>query len=206
MAERAAVMAGGRIEIDLLCEDADRVLALVTVTATGRSSGATAAARTAHLYEFDGDTVARVTYYDREDGIDAMGRAGARLRCWLRGNAAFGSRDADAFLSCFTEDAEVTTLFGGAGPRLLRDEQEIRTYLGDLKDTWTRLELEVEHIRFAGDLSLARSLASGRGRESDVEVRQPVWLVTAWRGDLAVRHASYLEYAAARDAFLAGTA
>jgi hypothetical protein len=63
-----------RIEIERLELVGDRVLALASVHASGRSSGLSLTVETGNVYEFEGDRIRRVRIYaERDDALREVG-------------------------------------------------------------------------------------------------------------------------------------
>jgi ketosteroid isomerase-like protein len=100
---------------------------------------------------------------------------------------AFNQRDLDAFLALCDPDGEfhsrLVELEGG-GP--YRGHDGVRSWWENLFAISPDLRSEVEGVRDAGDMTIARVRQRGHGVESDAPMGQTQWVVTEWRDKKAV--------------------
>jgi ketosteroid isomerase-like protein len=104
-----------------------------------------------------------------------------------RASDAFNRRDLEALLALADPEVEahsrIVELEGG-GP--YRGHEGVRKWWKDVFDIAPDLRHEIEQVRDAGDITVARLRQRGRGVGSDAPMEQTQWMVTRWRDRKAV--------------------
>jgi ketosteroid isomerase-like protein len=108
----------------------------------------------------------------------------AKLETAMRGIDAFNRRDVDLVAELTTSDFAWFPAFPGTfAPDAYRGRDGMKTYFGEVADTWNELRLVMEEARDLEDKVLVLGHAVGRGRSSGVRVTAPVGIVFEFRGE-----------------------
>jgi ketosteroid isomerase-like protein len=114
------------------------------------------------------------------------------VELWRRFNAAFNTRDFDAYIGYFDPDVELESAFSAVGGAVYHGHDGLRRWQRDFDDAWgDEIRVEVEAYFDLGEHTLAFSVLRGRGRQSGAEVEMPITTVLRWRSGLIVYFKSY---------------
>ncbi|MCD6015080.1 MAG: SnoaL-like domain [Solirubrobacterales bacterium] len=95
---------------------------------------------------------------------------------------AFNRRDLEAFLALCDPDLEfISYLMQVDGGEPYHGRDGVRSWWEGLLDVYPDFIAELEDVRDAGDLTIARLRMHGHGVESDAPMEQMLWQVGEWR-------------------------
>ncbi len=113
----------------------------------------------------------------------------------------FNRRDFDAFLGLNDPDVELTpAVVRLEGGTVYSGHDGVRRWWEDLFSVYSDFTVEIEEIRPAGDMTVARLHNRGHGAESSAPMEQTTWQVVDWRDNRAIRWGTYLSRAEALEA------
>jgi len=98
-------------------------------------------------------------------------------------NAAFNERNAGALVAVCDPSIEVHSVFAAIGGAVYHGHNEVRTWLRDIEEAWSRFRVDSEAYFDLGENTLAFVVLNGRGRQSGAEVVMPYAQVMKWRFD-----------------------
>lgn len=109
---------------------------------------------------------------------------------------AFNARDAEAACAVLNDDAEWRPAYTGGGAvagTVYRGHAGFRRYLDDLAETWREIEGYIDELREVGERVLLFARIRFVGRESGVEMTQPITGVFTFRGGRVAAARYYVE-------------
>jgi ketosteroid isomerase-like protein len=109
---------------------------------------------------------------------------------------AFNARDADAACAVLNDDAEWRPAYTGGGAvegAVYRGHAGFRRYLDDLAETWREIEGYIDELREVGESVLLFARIRFVGRQSGVEMTQPITGVFRFCGDKIAVARYYVE-------------
>ena len=96
---------------------------------------------------------------------------------------AFNARDVERFVAASTDDVEVESRFSKVFGATYRSRSGVVSWWADLADVWETLAAEFEDsVDIRPDRSVILATLAGRGRESGLDVAEPIALRMHWRG------------------------
>jgi ketosteroid isomerase-like protein len=118
--------------------------------------------------------------------------SGANVELHRRLFAAFNARDLEAFMAFCDPEIEFHSTFANVGGGVYHGREGLRSWHRDFEETWGEIRLDPEAYFDFGERTLAFYVASGRGRQSRVEVAQSAAHVAEWRAGLCVSAKAYV--------------
>ena len=106
--------------------------------------------------------------------------------------AAFNAGDLEAFIAYCDPEIEFHSTFAEVGGGIYHGHDGLRSWHRDFEETWGESRLDPEAYFDFGERTLAFYVASGRGRQSRVEVAQSAAHVATWRAGLCVNARAYV--------------
>ena len=101
--------------------------------------------------------------------------------------AAFDRRDEKAFLELCDPRIELLDELS-LNPNIYRGHEQVAAYFRGWEKVWTDMSFRgPEVLRVDGDLTVWRSSAQARGKQSGIEVSQDFWHVTRFRNGRMIR-------------------
>lgn len=95
---------------------------------------------------------------------------------------AFNGRDLDGWIALMDEDVEIESRFSSFGQHRFRGHRAMGRWWDDLGEAWEYIEVEPEEVReIAPNETLTLAHLNAKGRESGVEIREPVAHHVEWR-------------------------
>ena len=95
-------------------------------------------------------------------------------------NTAFNNLDADALVAVCDSGIEVHSVFAAIGGAVYHGHDEVRRWLRDIDEAWSRFCVEAEAYFDLGENTLAFVVLHGRGRQSGADVVMPYAQVMRW--------------------------
>jgi len=113
----------------------------------------------------------------------------------------YSAGDFDGLLELFAEDVEVHVAPPNFESGTYHGHGEYRALLERWGAVWDEMRIEVQDLESEGDWVLALVHYIGCGTGSGVEITQPSWELSLWRGDLCRRYFVYWDEEQGRRAF-----
>ena len=113
----------------------------------------------------------------------------------------YGRGDFDAMLELFGEDVEVYVAPPNIESGTYRGRETYRGLIERWGASWSEMRIEPKSMRAAGEWVLAEVDYHGRTRDGDLEIRQPSWELSLWRGGQVRRYEVYWDGDHGRAAF-----
>jgi ketosteroid isomerase-like protein len=102
----------------------------------------------------------------------------------------YGRGDFDAMLELFAEDVEVYVAPPNFESGTYRGRDSYRELIERWGGSWSEMRIEPLSMKAAGEWVLAKVEYRGRTRDG-LEVRQPSWELSLWRGGVVNRYEVY---------------
>jgi ketosteroid isomerase-like protein len=113
----------------------------------------------------------------------------------------YGRGEFDAMLELFGEEVEVYVAPPNFESGTYTGRESYRRLIERWGGSWSEMRIEPISMKAVGEWVLARVEYQGRTRDGDLEIRQPSWELSLWRGGQVRRYEVYWDADQGRGAF-----